>query len=284
MWTSFFLPMEKIITLGRKGSFHDLACAIYFGPNNYDIQFASDFETIGNQLKTDAYIDLAMIAIENNIAGTILDNYRIIKENDLFISGEIYLPIAQNLMALPNQNIEGIAEVHSHPMAIKQCRTFLNTMGEIKIIESPDTAFSAQFIAENNLTGVAAIASTLAAKQYGLEIIAPNIESIKPNRTRFFVISRKKIEIDNFDKASIRIVLTHKMGSLAQALNVIYEHNINISKLQSFPIAESDDRYNFHIDLELKDHEKYYRCIEQLKGVCSELQTLGEYLKHRKTA
>jgi len=284
MWTSFFLPMEKIITLGRKGSFHELACAIYFGSNNYDIQFASDFETIGRQLKADASIDLAIIAIENNIAGTILENYRIIRENDLFISGEIYLPITQNLMALPGHKIDDITEVHSHPMAIKQCRTFLNSLNDIKIVEQSDTAHSAQLVAENKLTGVAAIASSEAAKLYGLEIIAHNIEIIKPNITRFFAIAREKVEINSFDKASIWIVLTHKMGNLVEALNIFYEHNINISKLQSYPIAGSHKQYYFHIDLEVNDQEKYYGCMKQLKATCSELQILGEYLEHRKTA
>jgi len=273
--------MKKIIIQGYPGSFHDLTSSIYFGADQYDPLVADTFEILGRSLRNNLSLDYAVMAIENNIAGTILENYRILREYDLNIIGEVYLRIEQNLMALPGQCISEIQEVHSHPMALRQSRPFLNKHSHLKVVESIDTALSARKIAQNNLKGIAAIASRRAAEIYKLNIIADSIETHKSNYTRFFILSRDNVAVENYDKASLWMVAPLLQGSLASALNVIQAHDINLSKLQSFPIMGRYKQYYFHLDLEFDQVEKYKACLTELKKTVDEIKVLGEYNKHK---
>ena len=221
------------------------------------------------------------MAIENSIAGSILQNYRILREKDFWISGETYLRIEHQLMALPGQDISDIKEVKSHPMAIYQCYDFLNQYEHIHLTEAADTAIVAQQIKENNLTGVAAIGSKLAAEIYGLNIIAEGIETSKVNYTRFIIISRdgEYTSLGNADKASIYLRVPHAHGSLLKVIEKIAQHGINISKLQSFPVLGELSQYYFHLDLEFDDISRYENCLEDLKAVSHGLDELGIYKK-----
>lgn len=270
-----------LVIQGYSGSFHDEAAQSYFGSSHLDILPAKSFEILGHMLKEDSNINYGIMAIENSIAGSILQNYRILRENEFWISGEIYLRISHQLMALPGQTIDDIHSVESHPMAIYQCYDFLNANKHISITESADTALSAKLISEQRLTGVAAIASQLAAVTYGLEVLAPHIETSKVNYTRFFVISREPqyASLGNANKASIYLRVSHQQGSLLRVLEAIAAYNINISKLQSFPVMGELSTYYFHLDLEFDHISQYENCIEQLKGVTVGLEELGIYTK-----
>ena len=166
-------------------------------------------------------------------------------------------------------------------MAIYQCYDYLNQYKEISVTESSDTALSAKLIAENKTQGVAAIASKLAAETYGLDIVAGDIETSKVNYTRFFIISREGqySSIGNANKASIYLRVSHQEGSLLKALQIVADHNINISKLQSFPVTGEFSSYYFHLDLEFDHISHYESCIDQLKSVTKGLEELGIYTK-----
>ena len=203
------------------------------------------------------------------------------REKDFWISGETYLRIEHQLMALHGQDISDIKEVKSHPMAIYQCYDFLNQYEHIHLTEAADTALVAQQIKENNLTGVAAIGSKLAAEIYGLNIIAEGIETSKVNYTRFIIISRdgEYTSLGNADKASIYLRVPHAHGSLLKVIEKIAQHGINISKLQSFPVLGELSQYYFHLDLEFDDISRYENCLEDLKAVSHGLDELGIYKK-----
>ena len=218
------------------------------------------------------------MAIENSIAGSILPNYNLLQKSNLKITGEIYLQINQNLLAYPGVQLQDIREVHSHPMALLQCIDYLEKH-PWKLIESEDTALSAKQIHQHHSKHTAAIASKLAAELYDLEIIAPNIHTLKNNYTRFLALARVEdaVEIEEADKASVNFHTDHSKGSLARVLTRIAEGGINLSKLQSMPIPGSDFKYSFHADMEFDTIDQYEEVMEKIEAITESLTVLGVY-------
>ena len=271
----------KLVVQGFKGSFHDEAARRYFGSNHIEVVPADSFDILARALKEDTSINYGVMAIENSIAGSILQNYRILRENHFWISGEIYLRISLQLMGLKGQSMNDIHTIESHPMAIYQCQEFLRQYPHIKISESEDTALSAAHIERDKKQGIAAIAGKTAASVYDLDIIKGEIETSKVNYTRFIIISREGeyTSLGNANKASIYLRVSHKHGSLLKVLHYIAEHNINISKLQSFPVVGEMNNYYFHLDLEFDHIQQYENCIEEVRKVSIGLEELGIYTK-----
>ena len=233
----------KVAIQGIRGSFHDIVAKQYFG-NEIEIRECMSFTEIPVLLKNNQ-VDSAVMAIENSIAGAILPNYALIDEYNLNIEGELYLNIHHNLMTLKGQKLEDIKEVWSHPMAILQCRKFFRNHPNIKLIEEKDTAEVAQRINIEKIKGVAAIASKEAAKLFDLDIIEDDIQTIKHNSTRFFILKKGKntpFHENNMDgtknKASIKFITKHNKGSLAEVLDIFAKHDINLTKIQSMPIID----------------------------------------------
>lgn len=219
-----------------------------------------------------------IMAIENSIAGSILPNYNLLQKSNLKITGEIYLQIRQNLLVNPGVKFEDIKEVHSHTMALQQCNDFLDKH-KWKLVETDDTALSAKYIHQHKSKHVAAIASKLAAELYGLDILAPNIHTLKNNYTRFLVLQREEtaVTINQADKASVNFQTDHSKGSLAKVLTKIAEGGINLSKLQSFPIPGSDFKYSFHADMEFDSAEQFNKVIETIRPLTAAIKIYGVY-------
>jgi len=275
---------RKIIIQGYPGAFHEEAANNYFNGEKLDIVPAMTFEILAKELVENKDIDFGIMAIENSIAGSLLQNYRLLRENKFLITGEIYLRIRHNLMALPGQTIDDIQEVVSHPMALNQSMKFLKSLGNVRLIETEDTALSAKNIAEKERKNVAAVASVVAAKLYGLNILARGIETSDVNYTRFFIIKKNgivpKIRGDE-NKASIYVRVKDEKGSLLNVLNMIAQHDINMSKLQSYPVLGSMKEYYFHIDLEFDDVVQYKKLINEIKKYTLITEELGVYKKHK---
>ncbi len=265
--------MLKIAIQGYEGCFHHIAANEYFG-RDIDIMPQDTFRGVAAAVKRgDA--DMGMMAIENSIAGSIIANYSILQDANLQVAGEIYLPIKQNLMVLPDVGLDDIREVESHPMALLQCIDYLDVR-PWKLIESEDTALSARHIAEKGLRHTAAVASELAAEMFGLKIIAPEINTIKSNYTRFMVLKRHDHNIDpQADKASLYFKTDHREGSLLRALSQL--QGINLSKLQSYPIPSEPWHYLFHIDLEFGCLDDYIRNLDRLQEAAEEVHVYGVY-------
>ncbi|MBF4493818.1 prephenate dehydratase [Flavobacterium sp. JLP] len=267
----------KIAIQGIKGSFHHQVVKEYFS-ENVAIDECLSFEELIDSLLS-GKSDQAVMAIENSIAGPIIPNYALIDKNNLHIIGEHYLSIHQNLMALKGQKIEDIKEVHSHPMAILQCMDFLKQYPNIKLVEDKDTAETARRIQEKQLTGIAAIASKTASEMYDLEIIAPEIQTIKNNMTRFVIIKKQNsfLPENEINRASIKFELDHKRGSLAAVLNVMSDCKLNLTKIQSLPKIETPWKYSFFVDVTFEKYEDFAKAKSLLNIMAEYLKVLGEY-------
>lgn len=267
----------KIAIQGIKGSFHHQVVKEYFS-ENVEIDECLSFEELIDSLLS-GKSDQAVMAIENSIAGPIIPNYALIDKNNLHIIGEHYLSIHQNLMALKGQKMEDIKEVHSHPMAILQCMDFLKKYPNIKLVEDKDTAETARRIQEKQLTGIAAIASKTASEMYDLEILAPEIQTIKNNMTRFVIIKKQNsfLPENEINRASIKFELDHKRGSLAAVLNVMSDCKLNLTKIQSLPKIETPWKYSFFVDVTFEKYEDFAKAKALLNIMAEYLKVLGEY-------
>lgn len=274
------MSVDKIIIQGELGCFHEEAAVKYFGHNGHDFVPARSFPDLAVHLDQHPHDHFAIMAIENSIAGSLLQNYRILREHGFRIVGEVYLRIKHHLMAWPGQEIHEIKEVVSHPMALNQCLVYLRDK-PMKMVESEDTALSAKRIAEKRMSGVAAIAGRRAAELYGLEILAEGIETSKVNYTRFFIVQAKGKPVPNVqvNKASIYLTVVDGRGKLLKVLEAISRHDINLSKLQSYPVLGELNRYYFHLDLEFDDLNEFEKCMSELQGCTDSLEVLGTYQK-----
>jgi len=270
--------MKKIIGIqGVKGSYHHAVALAYFG-NDVEIDECLSFRELVDSLEKGRCTD-AVMAIENSIAGSIIPNYAYIDEHNLTICGEYYLPIHHCLMALSGQSIEGIYEVYSHPMALLQCKEFFRKYSHIKLVEDTDTAEVARRINAKKSEGVGAIAGVTAAEIYNLDILAENIQTIKTNSTRFFILNKKEASLDRskINKATLKFVLNHNRGSLATVLNIMSDCNLNLTKIQSLPVIDKPWKYAFFVDTTFEAYEEYQKAVSVLKIMSTEFKILGEY-------
>ncbi len=272
--------MKRVAIQGGLGAYHGIAAENFFGEEVEIvpcITFRDIFTTIKKEPNT-----IGIIAIENTIAGSLLGNYDLLKENKLPIAGEYKQRISHCLAALPGQTIHDIKEVESHPIALMQCTEFLDTLPGVRIIEHEDTALAAKDVAEKHLSTTAAICSTKAAEIYGLNILARGIETNKHNFTRFLIIANpwvvdelQKGEVLN--KSSIVFTTPHSEGSLSKVLSVFSFYGINLTKIQSLPIIGREWEYQFYVDLTFSDLTRYKQSLQAIRPLTSELKLLGEY-------
>ena len=268
----------RVAIQGIKASFHEEAAFKFFGKEIETIECNSFKQTCDCLVNGEA--DFVIMAIENSIAGSLLPNYTLLREYNFPVIGEVYLPIQLHLMALPGVKFEDIKTVTSHPIAIRQCNDFLDEYPNLRVVESSDTAACAKKIKEENLTDTVAIANSLAAKLYGLNILERRIESNKKNYTRFLILTDKKEEIKNADKASLCFQVSNDVGSLAKVLNILAENEINMSKIQSMPVLGKRNEYNFYVDVEWTDTKKYEETIRKILKYTINFSIMGEYVKN----
>lgn len=272
---------KKVAIQGIAGSYHDIAAHNYFEDEEIEIIPCNTFRDVIATIKKDPSV-LGLMAIENTIAGSLLQNHELIRESGLNIIGEYKLRISHSLVALPGTTIHDVTEVNSHPIALMQCGDFLNTIPHAKIVEKEDTALSARWIAENKLKGHAAICGKMAAQIYGLEILAEGIETNKRNFTRFLAIADRWTADEILrgvekDKSSLVFALPHTAGSLSKVLSVLSFYDMNLTKIQSLPIIGREWEYLFYIDLTFTDFLRYKQALEAIRPLTKDLKILGEY-------
>jgi prephenate dehydratase len=256
-----------------------VAARHFFG-KNVEVITCDTFRQVV-QLGADATLsDGAVMAIENSIAGSILPNYNLLQKSKLQVIGEVYLSVSQNLLTYPGVKLKDIKEVHSHPMAILQCLDYLEKYNW-KLVESEDTALSAKIVHQHKSKHTAAIASKLAAQMFDLNIISPDIHTLKNNITRFLIVSpaSAKTLVEQANKASIYFQTDHSKGILAKVLAKIAQGHVNLSKLQSMPIPGSTFKYGFYADLEFDNKKQIEKVLEELKGLTNSIRIFGMYQK-----
>ena len=262
---------------GFKGSFHEVAARQYFGAAPA-LNFCATFGEVVAQV-ADGRADTALMAMENSLAGSILPNYLLLERADLIITGEIYLPIHQHLLALPGTTLAQVCAVHSHPMALRQVGNFLSQHPHWQLVETEDTGLSAQLLAERRPAGVAVVAGAQAAEAFGLHILAPAINDDPSNYTRFLVLERaaEAALVAQPDKASLYFYTSHAPGMLARVLTLVASHGLNLSKLQSCPRPSQPWHYGFHADVEFDALTQLTQLLAALPAVTEELRVLGTY-------
>lgn len=273
--------MKKIAIQGIKGSFHDIAAHQYFNNDDVELICCDTFEEIFQQMRDD-YSRLGLMAIENTIAGSLLHNYELLRESGMTIIGEHKLHIEHSIMCLPEDDWSTITEVNSHPVALMQCRDFLSSHPEFKVVEAEDTAGAAEMISRKHLRGHAAICHAGAAPLYGLKVLEQGIEDNKHNFTRFLLMcdpwsADKMRDLHHTNKSSIVFTLTHEEGSLSQVLSIFSFYRINLTKIQSLPIIGREWEYMFYVDVSYDDYVRYRQSIEAVRPLLRELKILGEY-------
>lgn len=270
---------SKVAIFGTAGSFHYLAAQKYYGKNINLIECYT-FIQVAEALKNGS-ARYAVLAIENSLAGSILPNYNLINQYELKIIGEQYLKIELNLLALNGVKIENIEFVHSHPMALAQCTVFLNQYPHIKIVEQGDTASCVKNIADNKLKNTAAVANEFASKLYNVPILFKGIENNKHNYTRFLILTKAEETVKHPNKASICFRVKHKIGSLAEVLNLLVKHKINLSKIQSVPVYGEPSQYFFYLDLEWENdnYNAFSKAMDLIDKATNHFSVLGEYVK-----
>jgi len=277
--------MKRIAIQGIEGSFHDMAAHQYFENEDVELLCCTTFEQVFQTLRTDATA-IGLVAIENTIAGSLLHNYELLRDSGLTIVGEHKLRIKHALLCLPEDEWSDIQEVHSHPVALMQCRDFLEAHPQLKVVEASDTAGAARAVSQGQMHGHAAIGAASLAQLYGLKALEQGIETNKHNFTRFLVVaqpSRANLlrNILQTDKASIVFALPHEEGSLSHVLSVLSFYKLNLTKIQSLPIIGREWEYLFYVDVQFSDYTRYTQGIDAIRPLTSDLKILGEYRQGR---
>ena len=273
--------MKKVAIQGIKGSFHDIAAHQFFANEEIELICCETFEELFDTMKKDRSL-LAMMAIENTIAGSLLHNYELLRASNLTIVGEHKLHIEHSLLCLPDEDINDIREINSHPVALMQCRDFLKQFRNCKIVEADDTAGAAEAISRLGLKGHAAICSKFAAPIYHMKVLREAIEDNKHNFTRFLCLCdpwnadaiRRTRQIN---KSSIVFSVPHEKGELSHVLSVLSFYDINMTKIQSLPIIGHEWEYLFYVDITFADYSRYRQCIEAIRPLTRQISILGEY-------
>ncbi|WP_166963141.1 prephenate dehydratase [Yeosuana marina] len=269
--------IKTVAIQGVKGSYHHIVSQQYFDTSVNVIECLTFDRVVESLISKES--DAVIMALENSIAGSIIPNYALIDNHNLHIVGEHYLDIQHCLMAWPNQSIEDIQEVYSHPMALLQCKEFFKKYPHIKLVEDKDTAEVAERIHKNQLKNIGAIASEYAATLFELDVLAHSIQSIKHNETRFVIVKRTNSEVpkEEINKASIKFESDHKRGSLATILNVMSDCKLNLTKIQSLPIIEKPWKYAFFVDVTFETYSDFDKAKSILNIMTQGLKILGEY-------
>ncbi len=275
--------MKQIAIQGVAGCYHEQAARNYFNDEQIEVVPCETFPKLFQTLADDESL-LGIMAIENTIAGALLQNHELLRRSRLQIVGEQKVRIEHVIATLPGESLEDITEVNSHPIALMQCQAFLHQHPQMKVVEKDDTAGSAEEIKRLNLNGHAAICGEFAANLYGLNILQKGIETNKRNFTRFLILApedRASTMVDRakVDKATIVFTLPHSAGALSKVLTILSFYDINLTKIQSMPIIGREWEYQFYIDLSFTSLERYTQAIEAIRPLTIYLKSLGEYVR-----
>lgn len=274
--------MRKVAIQGIRGSFHDIAVHQYFEGEELETICCDTFEQVFEEMHRDGGL-LALVAIENTIAGSLLHNYELLRDSGLTIVGEHKLHIEHSIMCLPDEDWADLKEVNSHPVALMQCRSFLKKHPSLRMVETDDTAGAARDIAEGGLRHHAAICSKYAAPLYGMKVLEEGIEDNKHNFTRFLLLcdpwSAANLRDPHLcNKSSLVFALQHEEGSLSQVLSIFSFYKINLTKIQSLPIIGREWQYLFYVDVTYDDYIRFHQSVDAITPLTKELKILGEYV------
>jgi len=267
----------KISFQGEYGAYSEAAVYKHFGEEVTVFPLSTLDEVF--EAVEERQADAGLVPIENSIGGSVNRTYDLLKDTSLRIAAEVFLPIHHCLLAREEQSPMELSRVYSHPQALKQCQDYLNRL-EVEQRATYDTAGSAKMIREEGQPGEAAIASRVAAEEYGLVVLEEGIESTPDNVTRFLIIVPRVGEIEEGEayKSSITFEAADRPGSLYRCLGAFAENGVNLTMIHSRPIKEKKWNYRFYLDFEGNLEEEAVRAaLSELKGEAKEVKLLGSY-------
>ncbi len=275
--------MKRVAIQGIAGCYHEQAARDYFEGEQIETVGCQNFPKLFSTLAEDESL-IGVMAIENTIAGALLPNHELLRRSRMQIIGEQKIRIEHMLAVLPDEEMEDITEVNSHPIALMQCQALLQQMHEVKVVEKDDTASSAEEISRLGLKGHAAICGELAAEMYGLKILKRGVETNKRNFTRFLIMADEghaamMIDRSKVNKATVVFTLAHSAGALSKVLTILSFYDINLTKIQSMPIIGREWEYQFYVDLVFSSYERYSQAIDAVRPLTNYLKSLGEYVR-----
>ncbi len=273
--------MKRVAIQGIAGCFHEQAAREYFEGEEVVAVACKSFSKLFETVAADKSL-LGIIAIENTIAGALLQNHELLRESHMTIIGEQKIRIELVAATLPDESIEDITEANSHPIALMQCQSWLRKHPDMKVVEKDDTASSAHEISSLNLRGHAAICGEFAANMYGLKIVEKGIETNKRNFTRFLILApelhaKSMVDESQINKASIVFTLAHSAGALSKVLTILSFYDLNLTKIQSMPIIGREWEYQFYVDVSFENLQRYRQAIDAVKPLTNYIKILGEY-------
>ena len=269
----------KIAFQGEKGAYSELAAAQYFG-GRHTLVAVQEFDDVFDAISRSA-VQLGIIPIENSLAGSIHQNYDLLLESDLFITGEIFLRISHYLIANHGVKPHNIRRVFSHPQGLAQCKKYLKKMDAVERIPVSNTAAAVRKIKDEQLLDSAAIASLQAAIDYDMNVLAKDIEDNKENITRFLILSKQQNRPQGSDKklkTSVVFSLKNLPGALFRSLSVFALRDIDLLKIESRPVHGRPFEYLFYLDFEGGcDHERQANALNHLREITVFMRLLGSY-------
>ena len=266
---------------GELGAYSEMAVYNFFG-QNIEVKPCKSFDDVFENVKI-GKVNYGVVPIENSIEGSVNRTYDLFLEYDLKVCGEIIIRVSHCLIAHKNSKLEQIKTVFSHPQALAQCRKFLEKHN-LKAISTFDTAGSVKMIKEEKMMDSAAIASERAAQIYGMTILEREIEDVKNNSTRFFVLDKQDSPYSGEDKTSIIFAAKSIPGALYKVLKEFADRKINLTKIESRPTKQTPWEYHFYLDFE--GHRTETKCQEALKNIKDKtlfIKILGSYKAAEKT-
>ncbi len=267
--------MKIVAFQGEHGAYSEQAVRQHFGEEVVTLPCHA-FEGIFAAIES-GEADYGVLPVENSSAGSINRAFDLLLDHDLRVWGEILLRVRHNLLAPPGTTLNEVHSVRSHPQALAQCERWLSQRN-LKAVTWYDTAGSAKELAASPEPGVAAIASSLAAETYGLEVLAAGIEDLSWNYTRFFVIGRGDAPVSAKAKTSLVFAVSHDPGSLYHCLGEFATRGINLTKIESRPRRNRPWHYVFYLDFE--GHWQDPTCQQALVGLLARaafVKLLGSY-------
>ncbi len=273
--------MRQVITYpGTAGSFSCAAAQAAF-PSGACI--GCDTFAQAAQAVVDRSADYCLLPVENSFAGAVLTTYQLLEKLPLHIVGETMKQVRHQLLGVPGATLDGIRQIASHPQAIAQCDQFLQTLHDVQITPSANTAISARDVMQRADPCFAAIASEEAAAAYGLQILARNIQTSQQNTTRFLILSLDETPLATPEKATVVFTVNNEVGALVRVLASFAASGLNMSRIESRPLPDTTFTYFFSADFEgVMDAEHLTRAMDEAKPFTRELRLLGIYPKASK--
>ena len=270
-----FPPRAAAACQGVEGAYSQLACEKIF--LNADIRYYPTFDSVFEAIES-GECRYGVIPVENSTAGTVNKVYDAMQRHRFSIVRSVRLKVDHNLLTLPGAAVGDIRRIYSHEQAISQCSNFLKGFPDAEVIPCANTAVAARMVAESGRKDMAALSSSACMKLYGLSCAAANVQNQDNNYTRFVCISRELEIYPEADRTSLMLTLPHEPGSLYKVLSRLYALGINLIKLESRPLPDTDFEFMFYFDLDVPVRSpSLLQLLQELGGLCERFTYLGSY-------